>query len=142
MNGFINFNAVESTSSSGHMISDYLKKNVTDSFGEPITIQKYMDHIKENHCFVSLDLEKDLAETRSQTHELPDGTPFSLSSEAFMSSECLFDSQNTFSISNSVIDSLNNFSFYGTYIFFYFGFLFKLFDLKLFSNSEFCIFIF
>lgn len=116
MNGFINFNAVESTPTSGNTVSEYLRKNLSDSFGEAITIQKYMDYIKENHCHVSLDLDKDLSSVKSEKHELPDGTPFSICSEAFLSYESLFDSRNTFSISNSVLDCLNNFSFYGNFM--------------------------
>lgn len=72
-----------------------------------------MDYIKENHCFISLDAEADLAQATTQTHVLPDGTKFDIGSEAFLCAERLFNRSDANSLQKMVVDSLSHFSYYG-----------------------------
>ena len=82
-------------------------------YGEKIRIQKYMDYIKENHCFISLDLDEDSANVARETHTLPDGTKFDIGSEAFLCAERLFNRSDANSLQKMVVDSLGHFSYYG-----------------------------
>lgn len=113
VNGFINFDAVKSTETNGALVSDYLRNNVLTCYGERVRIQKFLDHIKARHCFVSLDLEADLSAAASATHTLPDGTKFNLGSEAFLCAERLFGRSDANSLQKMVVDSLGHFSYYG-----------------------------
>ena len=113
INGFINFDAVKSTETNGAIVSDYLRNHLINHYGGKIRIQKYIDYIKENHCFISLDLETDSSSITTQTHTLPDGTKFDIGSEAFLCAERLFNRSDANSLQKMVVDSIDHFSYYG-----------------------------
>jgi hypothetical protein len=120
MNGFINFDAVKSTETNGQIVTQYLKNNIFNCYGERIKIQKYIDYIKQNHCFVSLDIQKSYDTVSTETHTLPDGTKFDIGAEAFLCAERLFNRSDANSLQKMVTDSLKHFSYYGTQSLFFF----------------------
>ena len=106
-----------SIENNGEMVSKYLKNHLINCYGNRIHIQKFIDYIKINHCFISLDLEKDLANFKSETHTLPDGTQFQIGAEAFLCAEKLFERSNIDSLQQAIFDSLSHFSHYGKFCF-------------------------
>ena len=113
INGFINFDAVKSTETNGRMVSEYLGNHLINCYGGRIRIQKFLDYVKEKHCFVSLDLQESIAKTKTETHTLPDGTKFDIGSEAFLCAERMFHRSDANSLQKMVVDSLAHFSYYG-----------------------------
>lgn len=113
INGYINFDAVKSVETSGEDVTKYLRDNLTDCFSNQVFIQKYIDYIKETHCFVSQNLEQDFSKIKNEVHELPDGATFSIGSESFLSSEILFNDMGANSLQSIIVECLDSFSYYG-----------------------------
>ena len=78
----------------GADVSNYLNKLIDDKFdiSSYPNHQKFINDIKSNICFTSLDFDKDckLKEKHMTTYTLPDGQPIEISDESFKSTEIFF----------------------------------------------------
>ena len=97
------------------MVSEYLTNHLIDCYGGRIRIQKFLDYVKEKHCFISLDVNESIASSTTETHTLPDGTCFDIGTESFLCAERLFHRSDANSLQKMVVDSLDHFSYYGIY---------------------------